>query len=57
MISNQGFRKVQRHGKAALIVSMTQQLRDLGVECGDKVYIAVEDVDGKKRIIIEGARQ
>lgn len=53
MISNQSYTKVQSSGGYSLMVKLTEQLKELGISKGDKVYTAVEEKDGKKRIIIE----
>jgi len=53
MIKEQSYTKVQIVGGYSLCVVMTNQLKELGIKQGDKVYCCVEEIDGKKRIIVE----
>lgn len=53
MISNQKFAVVQSSGLEGLCLNMKPQLNALGAGKGDKVYVCVEESEGKKRIIIE----
>lgn len=53
MISNQSYKVVGKNNKS-LMVRMTEQLKELALKEGDKIYCCVEEKDGKKRIIVEG---
>jgi len=53
MISKQGYKIVGKNN-ASLLVRLTEQLKELNIKEGDKIYCCVEEIDGKKRIIIEG---
>ena len=53
MISNQAYKTVGENN-ASLLVRLTEQLKELNISKGDKIYCCVEEKDGKKRIIIEG---
>lgn len=53
MISEPNYTPVQKTGGSSLTVILTKQLKALGIKEKDKVYTAVEEVDGKKRIVIE----
>jgi len=55
MISNQSFTNIQVTGGYSLYITLTKQLRELGIKQGGKVYCCVEEIEGKKRIIVEGA--
>lgn len=54
MKTNQAFRTVGESGKS-LSIKMTEQLKAIGCSKKDEVKICVEEINGKKRIIIENA--
>jgi len=55
MISNQQYKIIGKNN-TSLIVRMTEQLKELALKEGDKIYCCVEEKDGKKRIIVEGVK-
>lgn len=56
MIKTQSYTKIQVAGKYSLYAVLTEQLKELELSQGDKVYCCVEVVNGKKRIIVEGVK-
>ena len=55
-IENHSCTKIQKAGKYSLCAIMTEQLKELGIKQGDKVYCCVEVINGKKRIVVEGVK-
>lgn len=53
MKSNQSYKRIGKNN-TSLILRLTEQLKALNLKEGDKIYCCVEEIDGKKRIIVEG---
>jgi len=56
-IKQQTYTKIQKVGPYSLCAVMTKQIKELGLVQGEKVYCCVEEIDGKKRIVVEGAEK
>lgn len=52
-IFNQKYLKIQKVGPRGLSAPITTHAKELGIVKGDRVYIYCEEVDGKRKIIIE----
>jgi antitoxin component of MazEF toxin-antitoxin module len=55
MITNQSYPKARKVGNS-MSVTLTEQLKALGITEDAKVLVYVEEVEGKKRIIVEGVK-
>lgn len=53
MIFNQKYLKIQKAGLRGLCAPITTHAKELGIDKGDKVFIYCEEVDGKRKIVIE----
>lgn len=52
MLVNKAYRKVKKDGNSWGI-AMTEHLKELEINLGDKVHVAVEIIGNSKRIVIE----